>query len=271
MRRQCGLCLTGRALRGVGAISSGGEGGVSVSCSATVWAADVCPARLSSTFFSTQFCRPASPFKGGRGAHYAAVTLALVVLLNGGQLGIVPSTAQIDRGVSATASVAPPSRIQYTDEKRLLDTLLATEAYKNLAPEYKAWVAADAVRVLQQLPRRYRQTLVDNSQELVERVQPGVPQQMSYYLGFAAAIEVGAETGWFEVRINPRRRIRIKIWQDLDEMRWEFIEQRVSQLLGTTDGLPEPLALAMGRNKSRRDCTPGSRYAEDLGIKFPKY
>lgn len=199
------------------------------------------------------------------------VTLGLVALLNGGLLGEVLMTAQAEHGVSATASVAPQPSLQNPDEQRLLDKLLATEGCKNLAPEHKAWVAADAVRVLQQLPVRYREALVDNALGLVEVVQPDVPQQMSYYLAFAAAATVGAETGWFDVRVNSRGRIRVKVWQSLNEANWKYIEWRVSQLLGTADGLPEPVALGIGRKKSKQDCTSGSRYAEDVGIDFPKY
>ncbi len=271
MWRLCALCATELGQRSIDAIN--GIYGLNSGGRRLVTSRKVCirPRTFFSTILPTRFSRLASRFKHATGVNYAPVALGLVVLFNGGQLGDAPVTARLSHGVSATASVTPQLRLQHPDGQRLVETLLATEGHRNLAPEYKAWVAADAVHVLQKLPLEYRQALVENAQVLVETARPGVPQLMSYYVTFAAAVEVGAETGWFEVRVNPRRRIKVKVWQTLNEANWKFIEWRVNQLLDTPDGLPEELAIAMGRKKSRRGCTSASRYAEELGINFPRY
>ena len=109
--------------------------------------------------------------------------------------GDVPTAAEADYGVPTVASVPRQTGIDSPGEQRLLDALLATEPYRNLTPEYKAWFTEEAVRALQQLPLKYRQALVQDARALVEMAQPGVPQQISYYLTFAAAAEVASETG----------------------------------------------------------------------------
>jgi len=200
------------------------------------------------------------------------LVLGLIAVLKAASYGDIPSAAELPQGATSTAGDTPHMSMARPEEQRLVETLLDTDVYRDLPPKYRVWLAAQATQDLKQIPPKHRPRLIERTRILIETSRYDVPRAMCHYLAFAAAAEVAAETGEFDVRVNPRGKIKLKVWVRLSDLDWGHLENRLGGLLGV-EALPDPLVVAFGRRKKGGDlsCTPGSPHADELGIDFPEY